>query len=229
MSLIFSLSNLQLLELETNTAHTQYKMSQVKFRDLCQPIPQKGYALDTPYLIMRFILIAAAVTSGCQEASRCIQLIERTTGRKIKQFFFRKAYIRQVSPLVYCNPAAPGTWLHCLDNYYCAHSSMYNIDGSVLMAVVNKSSIFPTEGYFFLYNAEEYALRLRDGMRDMFIANGDKRISGSSIPGNKDGGISAAYMVYMDYKFEASLSYMCFPSMTNSIDTNLPSKISYSL
>ena len=190
-------------------------MSQVKFHELCQPIPQIGYSLHTPYSIMTYLSIAAAVTSGCQEVNRCIQLIERTTGRKIKQIFFRKTYIRQ-QPMVYCNPTEPGTWLHPLGDYFRHHSNKYNIDGSVVIAVVHKSSILPTETTN-INNAEEYALLLRDGMRDMFIANGDKRISGSSIPGRRDGGVSAAYMVYMDYKFEASLSYMCIASMYLSI------------
>ena len=76
------------------------------------------------------------------------------------------------------------------------------------MAVVNGFSILPTEKNI-LYNAEEYALQLRDGIRGKFIDKGDKRISGSSSSGTRDGGVSAAYMVYMDYKFEVSLSYMC--------------------
>ena len=169
-------------------------------------MPQKGYALDTPYSIATFLAIAAAIELSYKEANNCIQLIEHTTGRKIKQIFFRKAYIRQ-HPM-FSNLTDHGTWLHPLDGYYRRHSKKYNIDGSVLIAVVDEDSILPTERCF-LNNAEEYALGLRNGIRWRFVDNGDKRIRGISSSGRRDGGVSAAYMVYMDYKFEVSLSYMC--------------------
>lgn len=121
----------------------------------------------------------------------------------------RKAYIRQIHPAAYFSLTYPWIWDHPLEGYYKRHSKLYGIDGSVLIAVVGKFSIHETEKY--LFNAERYALELRNGIIKKFIDNGDKRISNSLSTGTPDGKNSAAFMVYMDYKFEVSFLTGVFP------------------
>lgn len=73
-------------------------MYEVQFCELCKPMPQKGYALRVPYSIIQFLNVATAVNVLCAQANSCIQLIEQCTGKRIKEFTFRKTYIRKIIP-----------------------------------------------------------------------------------------------------------------------------------
>lgn len=167
---------------------------QVRFSDLCQKNPLKGYALDTPYSILfpTFTPIDAAVEKVHKEVNCCIQFIELFTGRKIVNFSIRKSYIRQGS--LYHS----GTWVHPLGCYY---RNFSNIDGLVVLSAVN-NDIPICNGHIIMNYAEEYTLQLRNGVIGKFRDNCDKRITSKTSPGARDGGISAGYMVYMTYTFE---------------------------
>lgn len=132
-------------------------------------------------LISRQILLPQAIEMVSQLA------IERINKMKITVNSIRKTYARPINGSF--NLANPNTWK---SNYF------KNGGGIVELAVVGGVGFHvPTSKPGVIMNtAEEYALKLRNGVIKQLFTSYDGR---ALNPGNTDGGISPGYVIYMTY------------------------------
>ena len=165
----------------------------VKFHELCQPTPERSYAFR--YVALRKeITIAKATKLVYRKIKKRIEVIEMGTTKGIKKFCIRKTSISSRKEGFQLGNTS--TWTHSLEALFKKDSP----DGLVVVAAMDDRAIPSScESRGCIIDAEEYALLLKTRIIQMFKDEGDKRIKDASGPGNKDGGESRGYILYITY------------------------------
>ena len=87
---------------------------EVEFAELCCRDPKAGYALDYDFeKIYRSIPAGTNICKVSQKIRDCIEKIEESTERKIKEFWIRKTYARKKEGIDFVLND-PSTWKRTL-------------------------------------------------------------------------------------------------------------------